>query len=127
MTIQMVPEVQATSEEVARIPQVFLQRGDISVYGLLQESGYFERFAAVTAEVLRTVLAREPSLVSDWLTYSENKRADAGWYFRQEPIGYVVGCVAHDGSQTRKNTYADRIEACSEYIKAEMEDIRRLG
>ena len=118
--------MRATAEAVVRLPRTFLSRRDLSTYAILEQSGYFDRHADVTPELLAEILANDTSLVDDWLAFSENKRTCSGWYFCQKGTDFTVGFVDDVGSKVNENTYDDRIEACSEFIKKEVEDMRQL-
>ena len=121
------PETRVTAETVARLPRTFHSRGDVSAYAILEQSGYFDRHADVTPDLLAAILASDTSLVDDWLAFSENKRANSGWYFRQEPTGFTVGFMGDAGNKLDENSYAGRIEACAEFIKREVEEMLQLG
>jgi spore coat polysaccharide biosynthesis protein SpsF (cytidylyltransferase family) len=127
MSSHVSPETRATGEAVARLPRTFLSRGDLSAYGLLEQSGYFDRHAEVTSHLLLEVLSGDSLLVDDWLAFSENKRTSSGWYFREEPAGFTVGFVSDAGRTVDQHSYTDRVEACAEFIKKEVEHMRQLG
>jgi hypothetical protein len=107
------------------MPRV-LVREEVSAYALLQRSGYFDRHAEITPALLQAVLSDDPTLVRDWLDYSENKRTGSGWYFRRASPGFEVGSLAREG-KVDDRTYADSIEACAVFIKREIEEMRQLG
>lgn len=127
MSSPVSPDTRAIAEAVARMPRTSLSRRDVSTYAILEQSGYFERHADVTPELLAEILASDASLVDDWLAFSENKRTSSGWYFCQAATGFTVGLVNDAGSRVDEHTYRDRIEACAEFIKKEVEDMRQLG
>jgi hypothetical protein len=127
MSTAVPPEAQVTAEAVARLPRTFHTRGDLSAYAILEQSGYFDRHVHVTPDLLAAVLASDASLVDDWLALSENKRTSSGWYFRQNPTGFTVAFVDEAGNKVDERIYADRIEACAEFIKREVEEMRQLG
>lgn len=120
------PETRATAEAVARLSRTFLGRGDLSAYAILEQSGYLDRHADVTPDLLREILSGDASLVDDWLAFSENKRTTSGWYFRKEAAGFRVGFFVGDaGNKAGENARTDRVHACAEFIKKEVEDMRQ--
>ena len=127
MKMQESIEANKTCEAVARMPSTLVVRGDVSPYDLLAHSGYFDRHAEITPDLLRAVLSRDPMLVNDWLEYSENKRTSSGWYFRRAATGFDVGFLGKDGRKVDERTYVDVIEACAAFIKKEIEEMRQLG
>lgn len=120
-------ETKATVEAVARLPRTFHSRGDLSAYAILEQSGYFDRHADVTPDMLAAILGSDPSLVDEWLAFSENKRTSSGWYFRQGATGFTVGFVGDAGNKVDESNYTDPIEACAKFIKGEVEEMRQLG
>ena len=121
------PEAQVTAEAVARLARTFYSRGDLSAYALLEQSGYLNWHEHVTPELLASFLASDPSLVDDWLALSENRRTSSGWYFREETTGFTVAFVDEAGINFDERSYSDRIGACAEFIKREVEEMRQLG
>jgi len=119
-------DVGKTCETVVRMPRTLVVRGDVSPYGLVENSGYFDRHVEITPDLLRLVLSGDPTLVDDWLEYSENRRTSAGWYLCRTTTGFGVGFLGGDGRKVDEHTYVDGIEACAVFIKNELEEMRRL-
>lgn len=117
-----------TIEKIVHIPRDFYSQNNVSIYTLIKDSGYIEKHHNdVFVEDIREILALDPKCIDEWLIYSENKRCDYGWYFnRTEKHKYVVG---YHPSDTKSNvvTYDDPLNACTDFIKKEIEDIRRRG
>ena len=106
--------------KVVDIPWQFSIQGDISIYKLLEQSGYFENHAALTAVEIKKALKINPGLVQFWLQYSEDKRTSGGWYFKNNDNGtFTVGNL----QSNPEILFLDGIEACAEYIKKEIEEI----
>lgn len=120
------PDVRATAEAIARLPRTFLSRGDISAFAILEQSGYLERHADVTPDLLAEILTSDASLVDDWLAYSENKRTSSGWYFLRGIPDFAIGYVSDAGHKIDEDTYSDGAEACSNFIKKELEEMRQV-
>ena len=114
-------------DKIIHIPTTFENHGNIkSAYSLLEETGYFEIYNRVHEDVLRLALEQHPECINSWLIWSENKRADCGWYFRQNDYGkYVVGYFPKTENATEYE-YADIKFATAAFIKHEIEEIRRI-
>jgi hypothetical protein len=109
------------------LPRNFNRRGNASMYSLLRDSGYFAMHDQVTEDALQQMLLRHPECVDEWMSFSEEKRASAGWFFRRGPKGYDVGYFPVISSRHQPVDYADGVAACAAFIKREIEDIRTEG
>ena len=127
MTAEVSDELRAVAERIASLPRTLLERDDTPLYTLLEESGYLEHHTAITAQIIRDVLARDSTLVDDWLAYSSDKRTSSGWFCREDVVGVVVGYVGDHETENTKSVYSNRTEACAEFIKHEVEDLRQCG
>jgi hypothetical protein len=109
---------------VVRIAQKFFDRGDVSMYSLLQESGYFDVAGKASENDILQALKDSPESVAGWLRWSEDKRTGSGWFLIQTDQGrYMVG-YRRDGTLTEQcETYADVTEACAAFIFREVKDI----
>ena len=115
--------IEETINGIIRLPMVFHSLGNASAYDLLRQSGYLESREAITEDVLYKALALHPECVDAWLAYSEDNRCP-GWYVREEAANrsYVLGYAG--GSQDRPSrVFADRVQACANYIKLEIDGI----
>jgi hypothetical protein len=112
-------------DKLILLPRVFNRIGNVAIYDLLKETGYFEMYDQLSEEIIFESLAQHPEYVNDWLTYSEDKRTNSGWYFKQEgPNSYKVGYFGGKESENIPYKYIDRIKLCAAFIKRESEDIR---
>jgi hypothetical protein len=81
------------------------------------------------------VLRREPALIDEWQTWSENKRTD-GWGFQGAEKPYRVFNLSIFGRRPNRYTiipekivvndsfdFSDRAEACAEFIVREVQSI----
>lgn len=115
--------IDSTVSDVVNLPRNFHGRGDASIYSLLQESGYFAVHEEVTEGAIHDALREHPELASDWMDFSEAKRASSGWFLRRVAKGYLVGHYPdHEPVE-----YSDELVACAAFIKREIEDIRTDG
>lgn len=113
-----------TIAKLIHIPRNFRTRGDVSILSLLKETGYFDAYDSISEEDIRAVLHGHAECIEDWLTYSQDKRSDEGWYFQQEDgDGYIVGYSPGRDDQLRQ--YSVATDACAFFIKHELEDIRQ--
>lgn len=108
---------------VINLPGMFHGREDVSIYALLQESGYFAVHEEVTENAIHDALRRHAEVVHDWLDFSEAKRTSSGWFLRRAAGGYQVG---HYPDHELVG-YSDELAACAAFIKREIEDIRTDG
>lgn len=113
--------------KLIHLPREFKMRGNVSIFSLLKESGYFEVHNLISPEEIRSALAIEPEYVDEWLAYSEDKRTSQGWYFlRDEGGGYVVGYFNSLSGDKLRTKYVDQLEACTNFIKKEVDTIRKF-
>ena len=109
------------------IPRKFEDLGNVSIYSLLCDSGYFETHSQISERTIREALRAHPETVDEWMRFSEDKRTNAGWYFRPSQKGYEVGYFSRSQGSVKSAEYSDRTEACAVFIKNEIEDIRTKG
>lgn len=106
--------------DVCEIP-VRLIRGDVSVWKLVDESGYRHSPMILSVEAVSSYLAQHPGLVDAWLGYSADKRTSSGWYIVEKSAGtFEVG----DYPKGRREYFTDRDRACAEFIIREVRSIR---
>lgn len=118
-------KISNTTTKLIWLPRRFNSLGNVSIYDLLKETGYFEIYDKISEDSIREVLMQHPECVDEWISYSEDKRSISGWYLKQEDKDvYVVGYFSGEEDKDIQNKYADRIDACSFFIKHEAEDIR---
>lgn len=114
-----------TIQDIIFLPDRFYSEGNLSIYSLLKESGYFELHDQINEADIFQELTQHLECIDQWLSWSENKRSSSGWYFRENENGqYVVGYFPLQESLNTTD-YFDKIEACSAFIKREIEDIRK--
>ncbi len=111
-------------EKIVSMPRD-LARANKSAARLLQESGYLKSPAGITIEALVEALEKSPHYIEEWLTWSNNKRVSAGWYFQLSGSGnYIVGYFSGT-ERPPPSTYVSAQTAAANFIKCEIEDIRR--
>lgn len=107
------------------LPDRFYTEGNVSIYALLKESGYFELHDQISETDIFEGLAQHIKSIDQWLSWSEDKRSSSGWYFKQNDnkkfsVGYFP---PNEDLQTVE--YIDKTEACAAFIKREIENIRK--
>ncbi len=117
-----------TAEMVAQIitlPRRFHSLGNVSVFSLLQATGYFGLHDQISEDDIREALHRCPECIQEWVQYSEDKRTSSGWYIMENDEGcYEVGYVSEGGDLQERLVYDNQIDACAAFVKREIENIR---
>lgn len=111
-------------DKIIMIPNDFYKLKNISICYLLKETGYFDVYNKITTEMIEKRLVNYQESIEEWLLYSENKRSSSGYYLTQEDSYYVVGYIDIKIKKNDKKKYKNKIEACSVFIKNEIEGIR---
>ena len=77
----------------------------------------------ISIKDLLSALQSDPVQVESWLSWSDSKRTDSGWYFRHVQLGKFE--VGYYPKQTGRELelYSDAYIACANYIKREVESI----
>lgn len=111
-------------KSVLRLPENFYSAQNVSIYSLLKGTGYFELYTEINEKDIFDLLIQYPEHIKQWLNWSENKRS-SGWYFKgSESQKYIVGSFPDNG-ELKSSEYTNAAEACSVFIKREIEDIRK--
>lgn len=110
--------------KIVSLPEKFYINGNISIYSLLKETGYFEIYDQVNEVNILKELVRNPEYITHWMRWSADKRNSAGWYFKRSGQNtYIIGYYpAKENLKTIE--YSDIKDACAAFIKREIEDIR---
>jgi hypothetical protein len=90
-------------------------RGGLSLREALRRSGYRDHRPRFSAQDLRAVLVAHSALLDEWLTYSEDKRTEAGWYVLRDG---EIGEVLRPASQ---RSYPTIEEAVAQFILRELD------
>jgi len=109
-------------------PSRFNSPGNVSIYNILKETGYFEMHDQVSDDIIYNALSQHPEHIDEWINYSQDKRTSSGWYFKEEgKDSYIVGYFGGTDSEKVQLRFTDRIAACAAFIKQESEAIRQAG
>jgi len=110
---------------IIQIPRQHYELGNVSMYSLMAESGYLDSPQGISEEAILQGLQEHPEFISDWKTYSEDKRT-TGWYFMEPSHGrYGIGFIS-SGEKDRIEPiqYTDEARACAAFIVRELGHIR---
>jgi hypothetical protein len=108
------------------LPRRFYSLGNISMFSLLEVTGYFGIYEQVSEADIRAALVRHPECVQEWFHYSEDKRTSLGWYLTEnDGQCYETGYIADAQTRTNRVQHDNTIGACAVFIQHELEDIRR--
>ena len=113
--------------QIVTLPRQFYTLRNVSMFSLLQATGYFQLYDQISEEEIRAALVRCPECVEEWTQYSEDKRT-SGWYIIQDDEGrYEVGSVAENGERSNQIWLDSRLDACASFVRHELESIRLAG
>jgi len=76
----MKTSIEAIAAEIVTLSQRFHSLGDVSIFSLLEATGYFGLRDQISAGNIHTALLRCPESTEEWMQYSEDKRTSSGWY-----------------------------------------------
>ena len=118
-------ENEEIAAQIVAIPQKFHSLGNVSVFSLLEATGYFGLHDQISEGDIRTALLPCPECVQEWMQYAEDKRTSSGWYVTHNDEGcYETGYIADARTRTNRVQYENAIDACAAFIKHEVETIR---
>jgi hypothetical protein len=69
------------AQQIVTLPRTFHSLGNISIFSLLEETGYLELHNQVSVSDIRNALARDPACVREWMQYIDDQRCSSSWYF----------------------------------------------
>jgi hypothetical protein len=93
----------------------------ISLREALKVTGYAEYRSSFTAADLLPYVAAHPEVIEQWLSYSEDKRTNGGWYIRRNG---QIGRVLQSGTERE---YASIHEAVAQYVVLELDFWAHVG
>jgi hypothetical protein len=94
---------------------VSLRGGGVSIRDALKRVSYVGYRATFKAKDLLPLIAADPSLIEEWLAYSEDKRTSGGWYILRSG---ELGQVSRPASRI---TYSTIEEAVAEFVVRELD------
>lgn len=100
--------------------------GRMSVYSLVRETGYFERYNEVTESDILARLKSNPRALRDWWQIADDSRAGGWRMFKSDEDYFHVAFVDDNGEHLFNSTFSDEASACAHYIKMKLEYLRKL-
>jgi len=95
--------------------QVSIRGEGLSIKDALARADYAAYRATFDVADIRALLEAHPSLVEEWLAYSEDKRTEGGWYvLRDGEIGQVL-------KPATQRSYASIEEAVAQFVVRELD------
>ena len=88
---------------------------------LFAETGYSINGAVVTDKEIKAEIARNPEHISEWLSFSEDKRWTPSWGFSNNGNEYLVFHVTENGTIDNQFHFKSGIDACALMVRKEME------
>jgi hypothetical protein len=111
--------------QIVTLPRRFHILGDVSMFSLVEATGYFALHDQISEADIRAALVRWPECVQDWFQHSEDKRTSSGWYLAEDNEScYETGYVADARVFTNRVQYNNAADACAGFIKRELEAMR---
>lgn len=111
--------------KIIKLPETFYLNGNVSIYNLLRDSGYFEMYDQIDENNILEELTKHPEYVKIWLEWSDNKRTDSGWFFQKSDHGKYTVDYFPKKEKSDSVEYEDSKLACATFIKLELEAIRK--
>jgi hypothetical protein len=111
------------------MPIAFRARGNVSMVGLIEESGYSALADDITESVLEEHLRHHQELVPVWVQYSEDQRCSPAYGISgPNTVGdpakdWRVFYWDHDPANRWDRTFPDRFAACAFFIKCNAEGL----
>ena len=121
-------------DAVCRMPTEFHRRRNISMVGLIDETGYSSLAGGITHAVLEEHLRQHPELVAVWVQYSEDQRCTPAYALGgRNTVGDPTkdwGVSYWDPDDPTKDwdrTFADQFAACAFFIKCMADSLADLS
>src|SRR5215472_11488412 len=78
----------------------FRSEKDLTPRQIYEETGYGSWYAEVSQEDIEAVVARDPTLVDDWISFSEDKRWTPAWVLGKVSDRVWVVSLVREGGET---------------------------
>jgi hypothetical protein len=103
----------------------FRSGGQLTQRQIYEETGYGSWYDEVSQEDIEAAVARDLTLVDEWLSFSEDKRWTPAWGLaKRGRRDWVVFHVPEGGGSGYEIRFASPVPACALMIRMEMEDLR---
>ena len=115
-------DIDALLALILRIGHNTSMRGaGVSLRDALKTVGYTEHRPTFSSADLLPLIGRDPSLVEEWMAYSEDKRTDGGWYILRD------GTIGGIGKPATMRQLGSIHRAVAEYVILELDFWADLG
>ncbi len=89
--------------QLITLPRRFHSLGNVSMFSLLEVTGYFGLREQVSEADIRAALVGCPECIQKWFQYSEDKRTSSGWCLTEnEGQCYETGYIADAHTRTNR-------------------------
>ena len=109
---------------ICELPRTYKSRHTASILRLYLESRYKDFHTTITQAEIENVIRDDPGLITEWLSFSSDKRTSPAWFFGVQPDrSWHVGFYGDDnyGPLIVSN---DPTVACALMVRLEMEALR---
>lgn len=95
-----------------------------SLHEIMTSCGYSILFELITTEKIQNYIINNPTLVEEWIYYTEDIRSSSAWGFGQDKNGVWIVTYLDEGKLIHKFAFEDKYAACAKMIKMTFESIR---
>ena len=92
-----------------------------------QETTYERYFSEITQEDIERFVEGDPSLVEDWLSFTDDKRCTPSWGLRKHLDKWLVFHITRAANFDYELVFDSPIRACAMMIRMEMENFRFMS
>jgi len=111
------PELSHQLFKILKVGLDTSMRGEgISLRDALKRVNYFALQDRFNASDLLPLIHQNPSLIEEWVMYSDDKRTDGGWWLSEDPL--FIGNLK---SRSEKLFFDSIEQAVAEYVKRELD------
>lgn len=111
-------------KQILGLPSEYVRLGDVTMISLLREAGFYDTVDEITQAEILEVLRGFPNHFQEWQQYSEDQRCD-GWFLLNREDGQYLVAYTSSGIHSNQEIFKDSLEACSSYIKKELDYFRK--
>ncbi|CAN5238668.1 hypothetical protein BH09BAC6_BH09BAC6_24060 [soil metagenome] len=117
-------ETETLIVDIINIPTTLREAENNTLHRLLNAAGYHELFDQVSKHALMAELENDTERIAQWLSWREDNKSDAGWYFKQTlNNSYAIGYYSPTEDSIIVEI-ADSSKACAMFIKLVIEEAR---
>ncbi len=110
---------------ICQFARVYRSERDRSPREIYDATSYTTCHAGISQEDIEESVTRDPSLISDWLAFTEDKRWSPAWGLaKRSENRWIVFHGLRDGTFDYELSFRSGIPACALLIRFEMEHFR---